>query len=193
MNGNKTTIDELLQKIRNSIPYMKSSHGGVTVSGGEPILQSNFVTELFKKLHEQGIHTCLDTAGSLPLTDDIKELLTVTDLVLLDIKHINNEKCIDLVGMSNTNNLNFAKYLSDNNIPMWIRQVIIPGYTDDKNDLLELKKFISNLNAVEKVELLPYHDLGKYKWESLSLYYPLEGVRPANQEDIQKAKEILEI
>ena len=140
-----------------------------------------------------GIHTCLDTAGSLPITDDIKELLNVTDLVLLDIKHINNEKSINLVGAPNKNNLNFAKYLSDNNIPMWIRQVLIPGFTDDENDLLELKKFISTLKSVKKVELLPYHNLGKYKWDNLNIPYELENVRTANQDDIEKAKKILEI
>lgn len=156
-------------------------------------MQAKQVTELFKELRKINIHTCLDTAGSLPVTEDIKELLKYTDLVLLDIKHINNEKSIDLVGAPNSNNLNFAKYLSDNNIPMWIRQVIVPGFTDDEKDLIELKKFISTLKSVEKVELLPYHDLGKYKWETLKIPYPLENVRTANNEDIEKAKKILEI
>ena len=187
------SIDELIKKINHSKPYITSSNGGVTVSGGEPLLQAKQVTELFKILHEKGIHTCLDTAGSLPVTDEIKELLNFTDLVLLDIKHIDNDKSVDLVGVPNTNNLNFAKYLSDNNIPMWIRQVIIPGYTDNENDLVKLKNFISTLNSVEKVELLPYHNLGKYKWDNLNLKYPLENVRTANQDDIEKATKILGI
>ena len=97
------------------------------------------------------------------------------------------------MGASNTNNLNFARYLSENKIPMWIRQVIIPGYTDDKDDLLKLKDFISTLKSVEKVELLPYHNLGQYKWDNLNISYPLKDVRTANQEDIDKAKKILEI
>ena len=140
-----------------------------------------------------GIHTCLDTAGSLPITKEIEELLKVTDLVLLDIKHIDNQKCIDLVGSPNTNCLNFAKYLSDHNIPMWIRQVLVPGYSDDEKDLLKLKEFIASLKTVEKVEFLPYHDLGKFKWENLGISYPLEGVRTANQDDVDRAKKIIGI
>ena len=118
-------------------------------------------------------------------------MLKVTDLVLLDIKHINNEKSINLVGVPNKNNLDFARFLSDNNIPMWIRQVIIPGFTDDEKDLLDLKKFISTLKSVQKVELLPYHNLGKYKWDNLNIPYPLENVRTATQEDIDRANSLL--
>ena len=168
INSGKTyTVDELIKKILRSKSYFEASSGGVTVSGGEPLLQVEFVTELFKRLKEKKIHTALDTAGSLPINDKIKELLKYTDLVLLDIKHIDKEKSIDLIGTSNKNNLNFAKYLSNNRIPMWIRQVLVPGYTDDKQDLLKLKEFISSLNSVKKIEILPYHNLGKFKWEKL--------------------------
>lgn len=127
------------------------------------------------------------------LTEDIKKVLSVTDLVLLDIKHIDNEKCKELVGFSNKLELEFAKYLSDNDIPIWIRQVLIPGYTDDEHDLLKLKDFIASLKTVQKVELLPYHDMGKFKWKKLGVKYDLEGIRPANSQDINKAKEILGI
>ena len=127
------------------------------------------------------------------LTDDIKKLLSLTDLVLLDIKHINTEKCKNLVGFNNEKELAFARYLSDNNIHLWIRQVLVPGYTDDKNDLLKLKDFISTLKTVDKVEILPYHDMGKYKWKNLGLKYELENVRPANDKDIERAKKILGI
>ena len=168
INAGKTyTVDELMKKILRSKSYFEASGGGITVSGGEPLLQVEFVTELFKRLQDLNIHTALDTAGSLPINDKIKVLLKYTDLVLLDIKHIDNEKCIDLIGTSNKNNLNFANYLSHNRIPMWIRQVLVPGYTDDEKDLLKLKEFISNLNSVKKVEILPYHSLGKFKWEKL--------------------------
>ena len=125
------------------------------------------------------------------ITDDIKELLSYTDLVLLDIKHINDEKCKDLVGFSNKKELAFARYLSDNNIPIWIRQVIIHGITDDEEDLLALKEFISNLSNVKKVELIPYHELGKFKWENLGFNYELEGVPAATSKDIGRAKKIL--
>lgn len=127
------------------------------------------------------------------LTDEIKKLLSLTDLVLLDIKHIDNEKCKELVGFSNKLELEFAKYLSDNDIPIWIRQVLIPGYTNDEKDLLKLKDFIASLKTVQKVELLPYHDMGKFKWKKLNIKYDLEGVRPANSQDIEKAKKILGI
>lgn len=127
------------------------------------------------------------------ITDDIKELLGITDLVLLDIKHINDEKAKELVGFSNKKELEFARYLSDNNIPVWIRQVIIPGITDDEEDLIKLKEFVSSLKNVKKIELMPYHELGKFKWENLGLKYELEGVPPATSEDISRVKKILGI
>lgn len=128
-----------------------------------------------------------------PITSDIKTLLGLTDLVLLDIKHIDDKKCQDLVGFSNKLELEFARYLSDNNIPIWIRQVIIPGLTDDKKDLLKLKDFISTLKTVENIELQPYHSMGKYKWKQLGFDYPLENVREATPNDIEKVKKILDI
>ena len=127
------------------------------------------------------------------INDDIKKLLSLTDLVLLDIKHIDPEKCKALVGFSNELELNFAKYLSENNIPVWIRQVIVPGITDDKEDLIKLKDFINSLNNVQKVELLPYHDIGKTKWENLGFKYPLENTRTATLEDIKRVKQILDL
>ncbi len=125
------------------------------------------------------------------LTDKIKELIDLTDLFLLDIKHIDPKKCKDLVGFSNEKELEFIKYLNKINKPMWIRQVLVPGYTDDKQDLLKLKEFINSLTTVEKVEILPYHTMGKYKWEDLGLKYELEGVPSATDEDVARAKEIL--
>ena len=187
------TSDQLIQKILHSKTYMDASHGGITVSGGEPLLQADFLIELFQKLKKLKIHIAIDTAGSLPLSDTIKELLKYVDLVLLDIKHIDNEKCLDLTGLSNNNTLEFAKYLNENNIPMWIRQVIIPGITDDYEDLLKEKEFLSKLGNIEKIELLPYHDLGKYKWIELTGSYPIEDIRLATSDDIERAKEILDI
>lgn len=191
--GNETNVDDLVSEIKRYIPYMKSSGGGVTVSGGEPLLQAKFVTTLFKKLKSSDIHTALDTAGSIPINPDIEELLQYTDLVLLDIKHIDDEKSKILTGLSNKNNLDFAKYLDAHNIPVWIRQVLVPGYTDDKKDLLDLKNFISTLSNVEKIEVLPYHDLGKFKWKELGFEYALEATRTANSEDLERAKKILGI
>ena len=127
------------------------------------------------------------------LTGKMKELIDLTDLFLLDIKHINPIKCKDLVGFSNEKELEFAKYLSEIRKPIWIRQVLVPGYTDDEHDLLELKKFIDSLQSVEKVEILPYHTMGKFKWEDLGLKYELEGVPSATDEDVARAKKILNI
>lgn len=190
--GQEYSVDEILEKILRYKNYFMPN-GGVTVSGGEPLLQAKFLIELFTKLKEHSIHTCIDTSGSFDLTCDIKKLIDLTDLFLLDIKCINDEKCIELTGVSNKKELNFAKYLSDNNKPLWIRQVLVPGITDDEQDLLELKNFISSLRTVEKVEVLPYHNLGKFKWEKLDLEYPLEGFITASIEDVKRAKNILGI
>ena len=193
MNGGKyKSLDDIYDSILRYKNYIVPN-GGVTVSGGEPLLQVKFLIELFTKLKKQKIHTCIDTSGIVSLTDDIKKVLELTDLVLLDIKHIDDEKCKDLVGRSNKLELEFAKYLSDNNIPVWIRQVLIPGYTDSEEDLLKLKDFLSTLNNVEKVEFLPYHSMGKFKWKELGFKYELEDVRDATSEDVDRAKRTLGI
>ena len=152
-----------------------------------------FLITLFEKLKQEGIPTAIDTSGMVTITDDVKEVLALTDLVLLDIKHIDNDKCKELVGYSNKLELEFARYLSDNNIPMWIRQVIVPGITDDDEDLIKLKDFLATLKGVQKVELLPYHSMGKYKWQNLGYQYVLDDVPDATKEDIDRAKRILEL
>lgn len=193
MNGGYySSLDEIVKKIDNYKNYIMPN-GGVTVTGGEPLLQVHFLIELFKKLKDKNIHTCIDTSGIVDITEDIKELLSYTDLVLLDIKHIDPIKCKDLVGFSNEKELNFARYLSDNGIDMWIRQVLIPGYTDDENDLKKLKSFIDSLNTVKKVEVLPYHNMGEYKWKKLGLKYELANVETPTEEELKKAKQILNI
>lgn len=191
--GTEYSVESVMQQVMRLKPYFHVSHGGITVSGGEPLLQTTFVTEFFKQAKQKKIHTTLDTSGSLPLTDKIKELLQYTDLVLLDIKHIDPKKCIDLTGAPNTNTLNFATYLSEHSIPMWIRQVLVPGFTDDEKDLKKLKEFIDTLKTVEKVEILPYHNLGKFKWDKLEEKYSLENVVPPDEEHIKHAKSILGI
>ena len=190
--GTTYSSDEIVEKILRYKNYIMPN-GGVTISGGEPLLQTKFLIELFTKLKQYNIHTCIDTSGSVVLTDEIKELIDLTDLFLLDIKCINDEKAINLTAVSNKKELEFARYLSNINKPMWIRQVLVPGYTDDEQDLIKLREFISTLKFVEKVEVLPYHDLGKFKWEQLGEVYPLENVRTANNDDVKRAKEILGI
>ena len=190
--GKEYESDEIVEKILRYKNYI-TPNGGVTISGGEPLLQAPFLIELFEKLKKEGIHTCIDTSGSVVINDQKKKLINLTDLFLLDIKCINDEVCKDLTGVSNKKELEFARYLSDNNKKMWIRQVLVPAYTDDENDLKELSKFIKSLNCVEKIEILKYHNLGKFKWEKLNLKYPLENYRVANEADVKRAKEIMNI
>ena len=135
----------------------------------------------------------LTLLGMVPITENTQEIIHLADLFLLDIKHIHPEKCKNLVGFSNEKELAFAKTLSKLEKPMWIRQVIIPGITDDEEDLKLLKDFLSSLQTVEKVELLKYHDMGKFKWEKLGVSYELDNIPPATDDDIIRAKKILDI
>lgn len=190
--GNEYTVNEIYEKILKYKNYFIASNGGVTVSGGEPLLQTNFVTELFKRLKQAGINTALDTSGMFDITDKIKELIDLTDLFLVDIKSINDEICKDLVGHSNKKELEFIKYLDSIGKEIWIRQVIVPGITDIEEDLYKLRDFINSIEHITKVDLLPYHDLGKYKWLELNETYPLENIRTANNDDVERVQKILE-
>ena len=191
--GTMYSVKDVLDKIERYKNYILPSGGGVTVSGGEPLLHLEFLIALFKELKNRGIPTAIDTSGVFYLTPKIKELISLTDLFLLDIKCINDEICKDLTGVSNKKELEFARYLSDNGVHMWIRQVLVPGYTDKEEDLIKLKEFLSTLKTVDKVEFLPYHDMGKFKWLELGFEYPLEGVPVATPEDVDRAKKILGI
>lgn len=173
------------------------AEGGVTVTGGEPLLQIDFVIELFTILKAKGIHTCIDTSGitfdenSALSVEKHEKLLAVTDLVLLDIKHIDKEACVRLTGQSNERTLSFAKFLSEKGTPVWIRQVLVPGITDSEDDLKKTRAFIETLKTVKKVEVLPYHTMGVVKYEKLGIDYPLKDVQAPSKEAVAKAKEIL--
>ena len=190
--GIEYEVDDILNRILRYKNYI-TPNGGVTISGGEPLLQVDFLIELFEKLKKEKIHTCIDTSGCVALTEKVKRLIDLTDLFLLDIKCINDEICKDLTGVSNKKELEFAQYLSENNKKMWIRQVLIPQITDNESDLKELSKYLKCLNGVEKFELLKYHDLGRFKWENLNLEYPLARYRTANEADVKRAKEIMQL
>lgn len=191
-SGTSYSLEAVVDKVLRYKNYIMPN-GGVTISGGEPLLQVPFLINLFKELKKHGIHTCIDTSACFQITKQMEELIYLTDLFLLDIKCINNEKATFLTGVSNQLELDFARYLSERGKPMWIRQVLIPGITDDEQDLLALKDFLSTLKTVEKIEILPYHDLGKFKWEKLGIAYELNDYRLATSEDVKKAKKILGI
>ena len=191
-SGKEYTVKELIDQIVKFKEYMQVSGGGVTVGGGEPLLQPDFLIALFTELNKIGISTCLDTSGMVALTDKIKKVINLTDIFLLDIKSINDETCKWLTGMSNKLELEFAKYINERGKRIWIRQVLVPGITDKEEDLIKLKEFLDRLN-IEKIDILPYHTLGKSKWEKLGIQYELDGTRPANSEDVAKAKKILGI
>ena len=194
--GEEYTAEEIVSRALRYKNYF-GDKGGVTVTGGEPLVQIDFVIELFKILKEKGIHTCVDTSGitfnpdSQHSVDKHKELLKVSDLFLLDIKHIDEEACKKLTGHSNKNTLAFAKFLSENGKPIWIRQVLVPNITDSEESLKRTRKFIDTLKTVEKIEVLPYHTMGTVKYEKLGLEYPLKGVEAPTKESVEKAKRIL--
>lgn len=194
--GTEYSVEEVVQRVLRYKNYFGDT-GGVTVTGGEPLLQIDFVTELFTLLRAKGIHTCIDTSGitfkkeSEGSVEKHKKLLAVTDLVLLDIKHIDDEACQKLTGQSNENTLAFAKFLSDNGVKTWIRQVLVPHITDKEEDLRKLRAFIDTLATVEKVEVLPYHTMGAVKYEKLGMEYPLKDVSAPTKERVMFAKSIL--
>ena len=190
------TPEDLLKQALRYKPYWKNG-GGITVSGGEALLQMDFLIEFFKLAKAQGIHTTIDTAGNPftreePFFSKFNELMALTDLFLLDIKQINDDKHRELTGFSNSNILDLAKYLSDNGKHMWIRHVLVPTETTDDDDLKKTKEFIDTLKTVDKVEVLPYHKLGITEWERLGIPYKLEGIDPPTDEQQKLAKSILE-
>ena len=194
--GREVSAEDAVKEALKYKSYF-GTKGGVTATGGEPMLQLPFLTELFSRLKAKGVHTCLDTsAAPFPAEGNadrsaFDELLNVTDLVLLDIKHIDEEAHRALTGRSGAHARAFANYLSERGKPMWIRHVLVPGITDDDGALLRLKAFIDGLKTVEKVEVLPYHTLGIAKYRALGMEYPLEGVRPPEKERVQNARMIL--
>ncbi len=190
------TADEILERMTRNIPFYKT--GGITATGGEPLMQIDFLTELFEKAKRAGIHTCLDTSGiTFRFDSDIlakfNTLLSVTDLVMLDIKHMDKEEHKKLCSHANDAPLEFARYLSKLGKPTRIRYVLVPGYTDGEDDLTALGEFIRTLDNIEQVEVLPYHELGKTKYEALRIPYPLEGVRVPSSADIDRAKRLIGI
>ena len=192
--GNIMSVDEIIAMFNSKKEFYK--HGGITCTGGEPLLQIDFLTELFERCKVEGIHTCLDTSGITFSTqpsylEKLDRLLAVTDLIMLDIKHINPETHLWLVKQPNDKILKFAKYTAKKNVPLWIRHVLVPGITDKKEDLENLGSFIGTLTNLKALDVLPYHTMGVAKYRNLNKPYPLEGVEPATKEQAIAARDII--
>ena len=189
--GKEVSVDELMSQIMTYRPFLESSGGGVTASGGEAILQAEFVATLFKACKQQDIHTCLDTNGFVRKYDPIiDELLDNTDLVLLDIKQMDDPTHITLTKVSNQRTLQFAQYLAERNQKTWIRYVVVNGFTDDVASAIKLAEFIKPMSNVEKVELLPYHQLGEHKWQAFGETSPLANVSPPSKETMLSIQQV---
>ena len=189
------TVEEILNQYDQSKEFY--SKGGITVTGGEPLMQIGFVTELFEAAHKKGIHTCLDTSGvtfrrsNADICAKIDCLLAVTDLIMLDIKHIDPAEHEKLCAQPNENILDFARYLDEKGITMWIRHVVVPGITDDHRYLYHLGLFIGALKHVKALDVLPYHNMGEMKYEKLGIPYPLKGVSPATKDQAVEARKYI--
>lgn len=194
-DGALTDTDEIIANMERNIDFYTS--GGITATGGEPMFQLPFLTELFEKAHAKGIHTCLDTSGIVYRPEDevqqnmIERLLKVTDLVMLDIKHMDEEAHRRLTGHSNRNVLAFAKHLEEKKIPLWIRHVVVPGITYDKEELEKLGRFLRTLSNFEHLEVLAYHSMAVVKYENLNMEYPLKGVPQLTKEEAKEAERII--
>ncbi len=193
--GETITVAEVIEEFNKNRSFYKN--GGITVTGGEPLLQVDFITELFRQAKNEGIHTCIDTSGVVfnPKNEEsvkkLSTLLDYTDLVMLDIKHINSEKHKALTGTNNENILLFAKFLDEKNTPLWVRHIIVKGYTDDPNDLIKLGEFIGNLKNLKALDVLPYHTMGVHKYNELGIPYKLDGVDALPLSEAIKAKEYI--
>ena len=193
--GSVRSSESLIREYeRNAAFYAK---GGITVTGGEALMQIDFVLDLFRLAKKKNIHTCLDTSGityhpgESAYNQKLDELMKVTDLVMLDIKHIDSDGHEDLTGHNNAGILAFAKYLEEKQVDVWIRHVVVPGITDDPGQLARLGTFIGGLSNVKALDVLPYHIMGVTKYKALNLPYPLEGVEPATQKQAKEAKQII--
>lgn len=195
LGGTPMTVDEVLDGFYSNLAFYRS--GGVTVTGGEPLMQMDFLTALFENLKAHGIHTCIDTSGIVfnPESPDfmkrIDHLLSLTDLVMLDIKHIDDSRHLKLTGQSNKKVLDFAAYLSEKNIPVWIRHVLVPGITFYREYLEELGTFMGSLNNVKALDVLPYHSMGITKYDSLGIPYPLRDTPEPSKEDAVAARNVI--
>lgn len=187
--GQNISAEELVEEAKKYKAFFFSSGGGITLSGGEPLLQPEFAAEIFRLAHKAEIHTTLDTSGCISL-EKCKDVLSETDLVLLDFKAFDSELYKKITGGNFSHTLKFAEYLSEKEIPVWIRFVYVPGLTDNLEMINEMAEFLTKMTNIEKIEILPFHKMGEYKWSNLELAYQLKNTPEPSQSDIDKAKKI---
>ena len=197
-DGSEMSADEILNKMLRNRAFYRT--GGITATGGEPMLQMDFLIELFSKAKAEGVHTCLDTSGIMfsgvtedgkPIDEKIEKLMEVTDLIMLDIKHMDDVAHKDLTAHSNEKILAFAKYLDCIKKPVWIRHVVVPGITEKEESLAAVGRFLSTLSNVEKLEVLPYHALGKVKYENLGMEYRLKDTPQLTKDQAKEAEAVI--
>lgn len=186
--GTLTDPEEIVRRAVSEKPFF-GKKGGITFSGGEPTMQARELIPLFRRLKEAGINICVDTNGSI-LNDSVKELFSLTDTVLLDIKEFNPDRHEKLTGRENSQTLRTAEWLEEQKIPIWLRYVLVPGYSDFENDITALGEHFKEYKMIQRIEILPYHTLGAHKYESLGMKYQLEGVKLNTQEQLDRAKEL---
>lgn len=192
--GREVTVEEIMDGWESCKEFLKN--GGITVTGGEPLMQIEFVTELFEKAKRRGVHTCLDTSGitfnrKAETLAQFDRLIESTDIVMLDIKHIDNDEHINLTGHENTRILDFAQYINEKGVQLWIRHVVVPGITDNGEYLQKLGYFIGGLRMLKALDVLPYHDMGRVKYEQMGMEYPLGDTPPLTKEQAAKARDII--
>lgn len=190
-DGNEITAKELVNKAIRYSPYFKSSGGGITCSGGEPLLQPEFLIEYLKLCKENGLHTAIDTSGYG--VGSYQEILKYTDLVILDIKHVEASGFTSLTGGDMKIFWDFVKELNQSNAKLWIRHVVVPGITDNMDKLYKLKEILMNFKRVENLQLLPYHNLGAHKYEDMGISYSCSNIEPMCADKVQAMEKKLEV
>lgn len=188
-DGMNYTVEEVVEKCLRCKGYF-GKVGGITFSGGEPLLQAKFAYEVFKMCHENGINTCLDTSGSI-MNDEVMKLLSETDRVLLDIKYINDNDYLENAGCGIDVVLSFLDYLEENHIPTTLRNVVIPGYTDNEETVLEIKRLAESHSCVDKIELLPFKKICQTKYDSMGMIFPFKDIPQPEKADVDRIKNLI--
>lgn len=189
--GEDVELVSIVNKVRSLKEYYSKDHGGVTVSGGEPLIQSQFISELFDEIHQIGLTTALDTSGHIELTEHVKECVDKTDYLLLDVKSLNDAIHGRLTGVNRKLVIPFFDYVRNSRVTVWLRYVYVPGYTDSHDDLIALCDFIKGFNNIERVDILPYHEYGREKWENLGYKYPLDGLATPKIDAVEKFRQYI--